>query len=151
MNAPHRPDKVNSVGFHDPAERSVLLCLVRILALLLMSSACLSLNTAGATDVPQVKADIGPCSAEFTVTDKNSKPIYDAKIHVVVRYGFMDKKKQDLEIGTNSDGKALIAGLPIKVKRPLEYQVRFGELTKSVMSDPGIDCHATNAVTLGAP
>jgi hypothetical protein len=108
-------------------------------------------TSATATDVPEVKADIGPCSAEFTILDKSGKPIYDAKIRVTVRYGFMEKRKQDLEIGTNSDGKARVTGLPIKLKRPLEYKISFAQMTKSVMSDPGVECHDKVTVTLGSP
>ena len=124
---------------------------VWMIAAILLPYAGFALPAAAETEVPVVKADIGPCSSEFTVLDKNGKPIYDAKIHVVVRYGFMDKKKQDLEIGTNSDGKARITGLPSKLKRPLEYVVSSGQMKRSVMSDPGVECHATESVTLGSP
>jgi hypothetical protein len=99
--------------------------------------------------VPVVKADVGPCSADFTVTDSESKPVYDAKIQVRVRYGFMSKRKTDLEVGTNSNGKARIEGLPEKAKKPLEFRVRHGKSSKSVAQDPASDCHANFAVVLG--
>ena len=67
---------------------------------------------AAAVDVPVVKGDLGTCSADFTVLDSNGKPVYDAKVHVTILYGFMNKRKSELEIGTNSDGKARIEGLP---------------------------------------
>ncbi len=100
-------------------------------------------------EVPVVRADIGPCSADFTVTDSESKPIYDAKIHVQVRYGFLSKRKTDLEVGTNSDGKARIEGLPEKAKKPWVFQIRHEKLSKSVAQDPASDCHASFAVALG--
>ena len=132
--------------------------LVRIAALAgALSTAALWLCTqavstlqAQTADVPVVKADVGPCSADFTVTDGESKPIFDAKIQVRVRYGFMSKRKTDLEVGTNSDGKARVEGLPDKAKKPLEYQIRHGKFVKSVTQDPGSDCHANFTVVIGA-
>ncbi len=150
MHSPGSPSALSLHSFFPLAMRRAGAQLVRTLVLLLVSSACL-LSRDAAIEVPEVKADIGPCSAEFTVLDKNGKPIYNAKIHVTVRYGFLDKRKQDLEIGTNSDGKARVVGLPSKLKRPLEYKVSFAELMKSVMSDPGVECHDKKTVTLGSP
>ncbi len=101
-------------------------------------------------DVPVIKADLGPCSADFTVLDSANKPVYDAKIHVTILYGFMNKRKSDLEIGTNSDGKARIEGLPDKLKKPpLEFKIRGGDLHQSVTQDPARDCHASFTVQLG--
>lgn len=100
-------------------------------------------------NVPVVKADAGPCSADFTVTDAENKSVYDAKIQVRVRSGFMSKRKTDLEIGTNSDGKARVEGLPARVKKPLEFRVLRGDLQKSVSQDPAAECHANFTVALG--
>lgn len=102
-------------------------------------------------DVPAVNGGLGPCTADFTVTDNSNKPLYDAKIHVTILYGFMNKRKQDLEVGSNSDGKARFEGLPNKLKKkPLEFQVRSGQQTKSVAIDPETDCHANSTVVLGS-
>jgi hypothetical protein len=107
---------------------------------------------AGAVEVPVIKGDLGPCSADFTVLDSRNKPVYDAKIHVTVLYGFMNKRKSDLEIGTNSDGKARIEGLPDKLKKPpLEFRIRGGDSEKSVTQDPATLCHASFNVQLGKP
>ena len=122
---------------------------LRILGDVLFMVAC-GLIPCAAADVPVVKGDLGPCSADFTVTDSASKPLYDARIHVTIVYGFMSKRKSDLEIGTNSDGKARIEGLPDKVKKILEFKIRHGEQTKSVMHDPANECHASFAVVLDA-
>ncbi len=86
-----------------------------------------------------------------TVTDSASKPLFDAKIHVTIVYGFMNKRKSDLEVGTDSDGKARIEGLPERVRKILEFKIRHGEKTKSVMHDPANECHATFTVVLDAP
>ena len=111
----------------------------------------LSLPKTSAADVPVMKGDLGPCSADFTVTDPANKPLYDAKIHVTVRYGFMSKRKTELEVGTNSDGKGRIEGLPNKVKKPLEFQIRHAQLLKSLLHDPATECHANFTVALGTP
>ncbi len=111
----------------------------------------LGLTPCAAADVPVVKGDLGPCSADFTVTDSASKPLYDARIHVTIAYGFMSKRKSDIEIGTNSDGKARIEGLPDKVKNILQFKIRHGEKTKSVMHDPANECHADFSVVLDTP
>jgi hypothetical protein len=118
-------------------------------ALLLV--AALGLTPCQAADVPVVKGDLGPCSANFTVTDSADKPLYDAKIHVTVLYGFMNKRKSDFEVGTNSDGKARIEGLPEKVKKLLEFKIRHGGHNKSVMHDPANECQANFTVVLDTP
>ncbi len=106
---------------------------------------------AGATDVPVIKAELGPCTADFTVTDAANQPLYDAKIHLTVRYGFMSKRKSDLDIGTNSDGKARVEGLPDKVKKAIEIKVSHGNLVKMMAHDPGLDCQAAFNVALQPP
>jgi hypothetical protein len=103
--------------------------------------------------VPVIKAEVGTCSADFIVRDSENKPIYDAKIRVSFRYGFMSQKKTDLEAGTNSDGKARFEGLPDRRKKPkgpFEYQIRSGELTKNVVQDPLVQCDAKFDVVMQA-
>lgn len=102
-----------------------------------------------AAEMPVIKGELGPCSADFTVTDSEDEPLYNAKIHVTIRYGFLSKRKAELEIGTDSDGKARIEGLPSKVKRPLEIKVSHGEDAKVVAHDPSVECQANLSVTLG--
>ncbi len=107
---------------------------------------------AGTLEVPVINGNLGPCTADFTVTDDANKPIYDAKVRVTIRYGFMSKRKTDLEVGTNGDGKARIEGLPNKVKNPpLEFRVSSGEQSKTVTADPAVDCHPSFTVALGTP
>lgn len=101
-------------------------------------------------DVPSVSAGMGPCTAEFVVNDASQKPVFDAKIHTIVKYGFMSKRDTELELGTDSDGRAKIEGLPEKLKKPpMEFTIKKGDATQSVTNDPAANCHPTFTVTLG--
>lgn len=105
--------------------------------------------SAGAQDdVPHVSADVGSCNASFRVNDGSNKPIYNAKIDVTIHYGFMNLRKTDLEVGTNGDGKARIDGLPNFPRKPLNFVVHSGTVSKSVTDDPTSTCKATFDVTL---
>jgi hypothetical protein len=138
----------SSYRFGTPRLGKPLLVAIVLLAGAASGRAC----SAAAVDIPVIKGDLGPCSADFTVLDSHDKPVYDAKVHVTILYGFMNKRKSDLEIGTNSDGKARIEGLPDKVKKPpLEFRIRIGDLRKSVTQDPATECHASFNVQLGKP
>jgi len=107
-------------------------------------------RAASPADVPTVSGGMGPCTADFTVLDAASKPVYDARIHVKLKYGFMSKRDTDLEVGTNSDGKARFEGLPDKVKKPpVEFTIQKGDQSKSVTNDPAAECHPYFTVTLG--
>jgi hypothetical protein len=101
-------------------------------------------------DVPTISGGMGPCTADFTVVDTSNKPVFDAKIHVKVKYGFMSKRDTDLEVGTNSDGRARMEGLPEKLKKPpMEFTIRSGDETKSITNDPAVECHPTFTVSVG--
>jgi len=67
-------------------------------------------------EIPVLNARLGGCSAEFLVKDAVGLPVYLALVHVNVRYGPLNVKRMDIEVGTNSDGKAQIKGLPDKAK-----------------------------------
>jgi hypothetical protein len=98
-------------------------------------------------EVPVLKAGLGACSADFVVKDANAQPVYGANVHVRIRYGFMNVKRMDLEIGTNSDGKARFEGLPAKAK-PLVYDVQKDTLKSTVEQDVASRCEAKFDVTL---
>jgi hypothetical protein len=86
------------------------------------------------------------------VTDSTGKPIYNAKILVTISYGFMGKRKTDLEIGTNSDGKARFEGLPDRLKKPpMEFKVWTADQGKTVTNDPAVNCHPSFSVAMGKP
>jgi hypothetical protein len=98
-------------------------------------------------DLAVIDARLGDCSADFTVSAADATPIYAATIHVRIRYGFMGIKRMDLEVGTNSDGKARVAGLPEK-SRPLLYDVWKDDLKTTVQQDVERTCAATFDVSL---
>jgi hypothetical protein len=100
--------------------------------------------------VPQVDAGIGPCTVDFTVSQDTNQPLYNAEISVNIAYGFMGMKKMDLKVGTDSEGKARIVGLPEKVHNPpLAFIVRAKGLSKTVNFYPSIKCHAQYSVIMG--
>ena len=101
--------------------------------------------------VPVVDAEIGPCSADFTITGPDGKPVYAAKIKVHIAYGFASAHKLDLEVGTNTDGKARFSGLPNRVKRGLYFEASEGERTGNAFDDPSNTCKAQFAITLRKP
>ena len=73
--------------------------------------------------------------------------MYLATIHVRLRYGFMSLKRMDLEVGTNSDGKARVEGLPAKA-RPLNYEIVKDSTRRIVTQDLSTVCNGTYAVSL---
>lgn len=99
-------------------------------------------------EVPVVDGGLGSCQADFTVKDEAGKPLYNAKIKVTLKYGFFRVRKTELEVGTNSDGKARFTGLPNSPKKPLEFQITSGTVSKSVTDDPSDNCNAVFDVTL---
>ena len=108
----------------------------------------LAQQPAKAPDVTLMQAALGgSCSAEFTVKDAGGKPVYAAMVHVKVRYGFAGVKRADLEVGTSSEGKARLEGLPDKA-RPMTYDISKDEKKIEVTQDVADMCHATFDVTL---
>ena len=101
------------------------------------------------TPVPQVNANLGPCTVDFTVSQKANQPLFNAEISVKIAYGFMGMKKMDLKVGTNSEGRARFVGLPEKVHRPpLEFVVRAKGMTKTVNYWPSVKCQARYSVEM---
>jgi hypothetical protein len=98
--------------------------------------------------VPVIDAGIGPCTADFTVTDAAGAPIYDAKIRVHIAYRFMSLHKLDLEVGTNAAGKARFTGLPDKTKQGLFFHASEGSREGSAFDDPAKTCKAELTVVL---
>ncbi|MGE0594253.1 MAG: hypothetical protein AB7G23_18440 [Vicinamibacterales bacterium] len=94
-----------------------------------------------------LNARLGPCSATFTVRDAEGAPLYGAIVHVRVRYGFLSLKRMDLEVGTSSEGKAMLVGLPARA-RPLAYDIRLGILGGVAEQDLEQTCDAAFDVRL---
>ena len=115
---------------------------------LIFLAICGAAMAAQAPEIPAVDGGIGPCRADFTVKDGSGKPLYNAKINVVLKYGFFNLRKTELQVGTNSDGKARFTGLPEDPKKPLAFHVKSGDVSHTVTDDPSINCKATFDVTL---
>jgi hypothetical protein len=98
--------------------------------------------------IPFIDGGIGPCTADFTITDNAGQPLYDANIKVHIAYGTFGVHKLDLEIGTNIDGKARFTGLPSKTKRGLFFQVSKGPRQGSAFDDTEKTCNAQFTVAL---
>jgi len=96
--------------------------------------------------VPTISADRGDCSASFDVRDGQGKPMYQASIHALVRWGLAHKT--DLTVSTNYYGKAQFTGLPNYSKKPIQFDVTSGDRKRSVYFDPGDQCHAQYTVEL---
>lgn len=101
-------------------------------------------------EIPVVDGHLGACSTTITVLDSESKPIYNAKVTVDIRYGVLGFRKMSLEVGTNSEGKARVAGLPEKPKDPLEFEITGKRLSKKVLVDTAAKCNDSIQVKLGA-
>ena len=122
-----------------------------LIALLPLSLSAFSQTTPARPDpkdVPVIDGGIGPCSADFTITDEAGAPVYAAKIKVHIAYGFMYARKLDLEVGTNADGKARFTGLPDRVKHGLFFEASEGDRTADAFDDPGTNCKAQFTLAL---
>jgi hypothetical protein len=123
-----------------------------LMSLVLIALATIAQQQEPPADQPKpgptvINARLGSCAADFTVTDADGKPVYDAAVHVLIRYGFMSVKRMDLEVGTNGDGKARVEGLPAKAK-PLVYDITKGERKATAAQNLESECKGSYAVTL---
>ncbi len=125
-----------------PARAIVLLCALLVFILNGGPAA------ADSPEVPVVDAGLGSCRADFTVKDGSDKPLYNAKISLTIKYGFLNKRKSEVEVGTNSDGKARVTGLPNLPKRPLDFLIKSGDVSTTVTDDPSANCNAVFNVSL---
>lgn len=98
--------------------------------------------------VAVVDGHLGRCSADFTVRDKQQVPLYDAKIDVSLRYGFLGLRKMSLQVGTNSEGRADVAGLPDKANKTFEFKITSGTMSKTVLMNTSDECNAEFEVVL---
>jgi len=98
--------------------------------------------------VPVIDGGIGPCSADFTITDATGAAVYDAKIRVHIAYGFLYLRKLDLEVGTNADGKARFTGLPDRTKQGLFFRASEGGRDGSAFVDRAKTCKADLTIPL---
>ena len=109
-------------------------------------------QTPDSHSIPSVDGAVGPCSADFTITDTDNKPVYAAKVKIHIAYGFGSFHKLDLEVGTNVDGKARFTGLPNRLKKGgLFFQASESDRTGDAFDDPSKTCQAQFTVTLRKP
>lgn len=106
--------------------------------------------TAQPADKPAVvDGGLGRCSLEVTVLGPDSKPVYAASVKVHIAYGFGGFHKLDLEVGTDSSGKAKFTGLPSRVRRPpLEFDASKDDLSGTLNYDPATECVVAHNITL---
>jgi hypothetical protein len=117
----------------------------------LLLALLLSAQTPDPKSIPVIDGGLGPCTADFTITGMDSKPVYLAKVKVHIAYGFMSARKLDLEVSTNVDGKARFTGLPDRVKRGLFFEATEGDRTGNAFDDPSKTCQAQFPITLRKP
>ncbi|MFZ0419761.1 MAG: hypothetical protein WAM04_16805 [Candidatus Sulfotelmatobacter sp.] len=98
--------------------------------------------------IAEVDAGLGPCTADFTITDDAGSPVYAANIRVHIAYGFMNLHKFDLTVGTNADGKARFVGLPETTKQGLFFRASEGDREGSAFDDPAKTCKTQFTVVL---
>jgi hypothetical protein len=99
--------------------------------------------------VPVMDGESGPCTVSFTVMDAKGAPVYAARIHVHIEYGFGGMRRLDLEAATNIDGKAQFKGLPKKVKgRTLSFRASQGKLEGTATYDPEKSCGGENSAIM---
>lgn len=133
--------------------RSFRLCL-RSLLLLAAVSAVFGVQKPNAQprqddDVPVMDGEAGPCSAEFTVTDAEGKPILNALINVHIAYGFAGVRKLDTGVYTNAQGKGKFVGIPAKVhKPPLEFRATKDDLVGVASVNPASECQAKHSIVM---
>src|SRR5215470_7692960 len=121
---------------------------ILILALLLTPARA---QTPDPKSIPVIDGGLGQCTADFTITDTDNKPIYAAKVKVHIAYGFASARKLDLEVGTNVDGKARFTGLPERVKKGLFFEASEGDRTGTAFLDPSKTCQAQFTIALRKP
>jgi len=115
---------------------------------LLFALSALHAQTPSPYSIPVIDGGIGPCSADFTITDNAGKPIYAADIKVHIAYRAFGAHKLDLEVGTNSDGKARFTGLPSKSKQGLFFQISKDNRAGSAFDDTSVTCRAQFTIPL---
>jgi len=126
----------------------VTLCAFLLTALSLPTAQAQNTAPADSKTVPVIDGGIGPCSAEFTVTDNAGAPVYAANISVHIAYGFMYLHKLDLQIGTSSSGQARFTGLPDRTKQGLFFHASEGGREGSAFVDPAKTCKADLTIAL---
>lgn len=128
-----------------------LTVLIMALFAISVSVAALAQTNAAQPDpkaVPVIDGGIGPCTADFIITDASGAPVYAAKVNVHIAYGFASVRKLDLQVGTNIDGKARITGLPDRIKHGIYFHASEGNRIGEAFDDPANTCKAQFGITI---
>jgi len=126
----------------------ITLSIACLLAMIVLPSLPAQDSPADPKSIPVIDGGIGPCLADFTVTDATGAPVYNATIRVHIAYRFMNAHKLDLEVGTNAAGKARFTGLPEKTKQGLVFHASEGSREGTAFDDPAKTCKADLTIAL---
>ena len=69
------------------------LCITLMLTMLFLTVMEAQNPSPDPKSIPVINGGIGPCSADFTITDANNAPVYAAKVRVHIAYGFLSAHK----------------------------------------------------------
>ena len=127
--------------------KRIMLSMAVLMTVLLLPS-LRAQSTPDPKSVPVIDGGIGPCTADFTITDPAGAPVYAATIRVHIAYGFLSAHKLDLEVGTNAAGKARFTGLTEKTKQGLFFHASEGAREGSAFDDPAKTCQANFTIAL---
>lgn len=123
-------------------------CVALLSALLGLANLSAQNTSPDSNTIPVIDGGVGPCSADFTITDDAAKPVYAATIKVHIAYGFMYMRKLDLQVGTNVAGKARFTGLPDRTKEGLFFRASQGGREGSAFDDTAKTCNAQFTIQL---
>ena len=98
--------------------------------------------------ISEVDGGLGPCTADFVITDSAGSPVYAASVRVHLAYGFMGLHKFDLEVGTNAEGKARFIGLPETPRQGLFFRASEGNREGAAFDNPSKTCKAQFTIVL---
>lgn len=130
--------------------RNVVTCALLLLVIPAIGYSIQQSSSPAQTPVPYLTdGGAGPCSAEFTVTGPDGRPIFAALINVHIAYGFGGFHKLDMGVYTDQQGKGKFVGIPAKAKNaPLEFRATKNDLSGVAMVDPASECQAKHDIIL---
>lgn len=98
--------------------------------------------------VPAVDGGLGNCAVEFTTTDGTGNVIGGATLRLHLAYGFAGVRRLDLEVTTNTDGKAKFTGLPDNLKKGLFFRGFKDDREGTAFFEPKKNCQAQHTMVL---
>ena len=101
--------------------------------------------------VPTVDGESGGCSVDLTAVNASGAPVAGAQIEVEVYYGFLGVRRLDLQVGTDSHGRARFAGLPDSADGVLYFQGTKDRLFGVAVHNLAAACHGRHYLYMGKP